>query len=272
MPDIGKACSSRDSAKIRIRSLGKTFTSGNGESFEALHDIDLDIGHGEFISLLGPSGCGKSTLLRIIAGLEPPSRGTVEVEGKPLRGTPPGIGMVFQHDVLLDWRNVINNVLLPVEFAGERKRDYSRRALDILALYGLKGFEQRYPWELSGGMRQRVAICRALIRDPAFLMMDEPFGALDALTRDELNIELQSLWMRTKKSVLFVTHGIAEAVFLSDRVIVMATRPGRIVDILPVDLPRPRTFSLRAGKAFGEYTDRIREVFEAYEVFRSGAR
>ena len=196
----------------------------------------------------------------------------MEVDGKPLRGTPPGLGMVFQRDVLLDWRNILDNVLLPVEFSGERKEAFRERAREFLALYGLKGFEQRYPWELSGGMRQRTAICRALILDPAFLMMDEPFGALDALTRDELNIELQSLWLRTKKSVLFVTHGIAEAVFLSDRIAVMATSPGRIVEILKIDLPRPRDFSVRGTERFGEYTNHIREVFEQYGLFRSGPR
>lgn len=269
MSDHPKAQLSRNPAKITIKDLGKIFRSERGDEFAALHNVDLEIDKGEFLSLLGPSGCGKSTLLRIIAGLEPPSHGTVEVDGRPLRGTPPGLGMVFQHDVLLDWRNVLNNVLLPVEFSGERKEDYKERALEILALYGLKGFEQRYPWELSGGMRQRVAICRALIRDPAFLMMDEPFGALDALTRDELNIELQSLWLRTKKSVLFVTHGIAEAVFLSDRIAVMATSPGRIVEMMDINLPRPRTFSIRATKHFGEYIDRIRELFEQYGIFRS---
>ena len=266
------ALTSREPAGIRLKELGKTFRSEDGDEFRALHNIDLEIGKGEFLSLLGPSGCGKSTLLRIIAGLELPSSGTVEVDGKPLRGTPPGLGMVFQRDVLLDWRNILDNVLLPVEFSGERKEAFRERAREFLALYGLKGFEQRYPWELSGGMRQRTAICRALILDPACLMMDEPFGALDALTRDDLNIELQSLWLRTKKSVLFVTHGIAEAVFLSDRIAVMATSPGRIVEILKIDLPRPRDFSVRGTERFGEYTNHIREVFEQYGLFRSGPR
>ena len=202
MSRSANALASREPAGIRLKELGKTFRSEDGDEFRALHNIDLEIGKGEFLSLLGPSGCGKSTLLRIIAGLELPSSGTVEVDGKPLRGTPPGLGMVFQRDVLLDWRNILDNVLLPVEFSGERKEAFRERAREFLALYGLKGFEQRYPWELSGGMRQRPAICRALILDPAFLMMDEPFGALDALTRDELNIELQSLWLRTKERII----------------------------------------------------------------------
>ena len=267
MSDVPKPYVSRDPAKIRAKDLGKSFGG-----FVALHNVDIEIGNGEFLSLLGPSGCGKSTLLRIIAGLELASSGTIEVDGEPLRGTPPGLGMVFQQDGLLDWRNVLNNVLLPVEFAGEQKRAFKEKAREILALYGLKDFEQRHPWELSGGMRQRVAICRALILDPAFLMMDEPFGALDALTRDELNIELQMLWMRTKKSILFVTHGIAEAVFLSDRIAVMATSPGRIVEILNIDLPRPRDFSVRATKRFGAYVDHIRELFEKHGLFRSRPR
>jgi NitT/TauT family transport system ATP-binding protein len=272
MSDVAQARVSGEPARISIKHLGKTFRSEGGEELLALHDIDLEIGKGEFLSLLGPSGCGKSTLLRIVAGLERPTCGTIEVDGEPLKGTPPGLGMVFQRDVLLDWRNILDNVLLPVEFSRERKEAFRNRALDILALYGLKGFEQRYPWELSGGMRQRAAICRALIRDPTFLMMDEPFGALDALTRDELNIELQSLWLRTKKSVLFVTHGIAEAVFLSDRIAVMATSPGRIAEILQIDLPRPRDFSIRGTERFGEYTNHIREVFERHGLFRSGSR
>jgi NitT/TauT family transport system ATP-binding protein len=260
---------SQHPSRITVKELGKTFRSKHGDEFAALHNVNLEIGKGEFLSLLGPSGCGKSTLLRVIAGLESPSRGIIEVDGKPLRGTPPGLGMVFQRDVLLDWRNVLNNVLLPVEFAGEKKSEFREKASKILALYGLKGLEERYPWQLSGGMRQRVAICRALIRDPTFLMMDEPFGALDALTRDELNIELQTLWLRTKKSILFVTHGISEAVFLSDKIAVMATSPGRIVEIMDIDIPRPREFSVRATARFGEYVDHIRGLFEKYGVFRS---
>jgi len=263
------AQASHDPARITIRNLGKTFGAEGGDSFKALEAVDLEIGQGEFLSLLGPSGCGKSTLLRIVAGLERPSCGTVEVGGRPLKGTPPGLGMVFQRDVLLDWRNILDNVLLPIEFSGGRKDDYKERAREILALYGLRGCERRYPWELSGGMRQRAAICRALIRDPAFLMMDEPFGALDALTRDELNLELQSLWMRTKKSVLFVTHGIAEAVFLSDRVAVMAASPGRIAEILTIDIPRPRDFSVRGSERFGAYANRIRDVLEQHGAFRA---
>jgi NitT/TauT family transport system ATP-binding protein len=257
-------------AKIRVRGLNKVFPAEGG-SFQALRDVDLDIADGEFVSLLGPSGCGKSTLLRAIAGLEPPSSGAVELDGSPLAGPPEGLGIVFQRDVLLDWRTILDNVLLPIEFAGKRRADYVARARELLALYGLQGFADMHPWQLSGGMRQRAAICRALILDPRLLLMDEPFGALDALTRDELNVELQRLWMTTRKSVLFVTHSIAEAVFLSDRVVVMATRPGRIVEIVAIDLPRPRDLAVRETERFGRYSAHIRGVFERHGLFRSKA-
>jgi NitT/TauT family transport system ATP-binding protein len=255
------------SSSIVVEGLGKTFTSEEGEVFTALKEVSFEIRAGEFLSLLGPSGCGKSTILRIISGLERPTEGRITIGGEPMEGAPPNLGIVFQRDVLLDWRTIVDNVLLPVEFARGNKAEARKVAMSLLSLYGLKGFENRYPWELSGGMRQRASICRALLLDPAFLMMDEPFGALDALTRDELNLELQSLWERTKKTVLFVTHGIAEAVFLSDRVAVMATSPGRIVEIIDVDLPRPRDFSVRATPKFGGYVDQIRMVFERHGLF-----
>ncbi|MBM3598263.1 MAG: ABC transporter ATP-binding protein [Alphaproteobacteria bacterium] len=255
-------------AKIRIQGLNKVFPAENGD-FRALSGVDLHLGDGEFVSLLGPSGCGKSTLLRLIAGLESITSGSLEVDGRSLDGPPAGLGMVFQRDVLLDWRSILDNVLLPVEFAGGRRDDYVTRARDLLVQYGLAGFEDRHPWQLSGGMRQRAAICRALILDPSFLIMDEPFGALDALTRDELNIELQRLWQTTRKSVLFVTHSIAEAVFLSDRVVVMATRPGRIVETIAIDLPRPRDLAIRETASFGRYSAHIRDLFERHGVLRT---
>jgi len=173
--------------------------------------------------------------------------------------------------VLLDWRTVLDNLMLPVEFARKRRADFLGRAQELLRVYGLAEFAGRFPFELSGGMRQRVAICRALMLDPAFLVMDEPFGALDALTRDELNLELQRLWLETRKSVLFVTHSIAEAIFLSDRVVVMATRPGRIVETIDIDLPRPRELAVRETALFGRYSAHIREVFERQGVFRRHA-
>jgi NitT/TauT family transport system ATP-binding protein len=256
------------SPEIRIRGLSKVFRTERGD-FRALDGIDLEIGDGEFVSLLGPSGCGKSTLLRAVAGLEKPTTGSIEVEGRPLAGPPAGLGIVFQRDVLLDWRTILDNLLLPVEFAGKRRADHLARARELLAVYGLADFERRHPWELSGGMRQRAAICRALMLDPSFLVMDEPFGALDALTRDELNLELQRLWQTTRKSVLFVTHSIAEAVFLSDRVVVMATRPGRIVETIPIELPRPRELAIRETAEFGRYAAQIRDIFERHGVFRA---
>ena len=220
------------------------------------------------MSVVGPSGCGKSTMLKCVAGLEPISAGHVKIQGTDVNGPPDNLGIVFQRDVLLDWRTVIDNVLLPIEFRRGKKQDFYPRANDLLVLFGLDGFQFRFPWELSGGMRQRVAIARALLMDPAFLLMDEPFGALDALTRDELNIELQRIWNETKKTVMFITHSIAEAVFLSDRVVVMKRDPGEIVDVIEIDLPRPRKLAIRETKEFGVYSSKIREIFERLGVYR----
>jgi NitT/TauT family transport system ATP-binding protein len=223
------------------------------------------------VSLVGPSGCGKSTLLRCIAGLERITAGLLKVDGHTVREPPEKLGIVFQRDVLLDWRSVLDNVLLPIEFRGLARRDYEARARDLLEMIGLAGFERRYPWELSGGMRQRVAICRALIDDPSILLMDEPFAALDAFTRDELNLELQNLWLKSPKTVVFVTHNIGEAVFLGDRVVVMARRPGRVEAVLEVDLPRPRPLAMRDTPQFTARTGRIRALFETLGEFRKSA-
>ncbi|MBM3510071.1 MAG: ABC transporter ATP-binding protein [Alphaproteobacteria bacterium] len=220
------------------------------------------------MSVVGPSGCGKSTMLKCVAGLEPTTGGAVKIRGTVVSGPPENLGIVFQRDVLLDWRSVMDNVLLPIEFRRGDKKDFTRRANDLLVLFGLDGFQSRYPWELSGGMRQRVAIARALLQDPAFLLMDEPFGALDALTRDELNIELQRIWNETKKTVMFITHSIAEAVFLSDRVVVMKRDPGEVVEVIEIDLPRPRKLAIRETREFGQYSTRIREIFERLGVYR----
>ena len=194
-------------------------------------------GSGSSWSVLGPSGCGKSTLLKCVAGITGITDGTVRVHDEPVVQPPAGMGIVFQRDILLDWRTNLDNVLLPIEFRRLNTADYRDRAQALFALLGLEGFEHRRPWELSGGMRQRVAICRALIQDPELLLMDEPFGALDALTRDELNLELQRIWMADAKTVMFITHSIVEAVFLSDRVAVMSFSPGKILEIIDVDLP-----------------------------------
>lgn len=228
------------------------------EGVTALAGVSLSIGDGEFVSLVGPSGCGKSTMLRLISGLVVPSRGRVLLGGKPVTGPTPDVGFVFQAPTLLPWASVLDNVLFPLRMLGEIGPDSIGRAHELLALVGLSGFEKRRPDELSGGMQQRVAICRGLIRDPAVLLMDEPFAALDALTREEMCGHLLELWHRQPKTIVFVTHSINEAVFLSDRVVVMSARPGRIADEVPVDLPRKRLMEMDNRDEFHHATQRIR--------------
>jgi NitT/TauT family transport system ATP-binding protein len=247
------------SASIHARDVRKTYPGQR--ALTALDGISLDIRPGEFVSILGPSGCGKSTFLRCIAGLEEVSSGDLGVDGKKVAGPPDHIGMVFQRDALLEWRSIERNILLPLEFARKPLRDHRERLAQLLKLAGLSDFTDRYPRELSGGMRQRAAICRALIDNPHLLLMDEPFGALDALTRDQMNVELQRIWMETRNTVVFVTHGIAEAVFLADRVVVFSPRPGKVAEIIDVDLPRPRRLAVRESSQFGAYTGRIRKLF-----------
>ncbi|MGV3655765.1 MAG: ABC transporter ATP-binding protein [Noviherbaspirillum sp.] len=247
------------SAAVTARGVRKIYPGERGVL--ALDSVSLDIQPGEFVSILGPSGCGKSTFLRCVAGLETVSEGDLSVDGRRVNGPPDDIGMVFQRDALLEWRSVENNILLPIEFKKKRAADYRAKMEGLLKLTGLKDFGNRYPKELSGGMRQRAAICRALIDDPALLLMDEPFGALDALTRDQMNVELQRIWLETRNTVMFVTHGIAEAVFLGDRVVVFSPRPGKIAEILTIDLPRPRRLSVRESPEFGRYCNRIRDLF-----------
>lgn len=241
---------------IALDRVGVVYATAGG-AVEALRDVTLDVGRGEFLAVLGPSGCGKSTLLRAVAGLRMPTHGEVRVDGRPVRGPLPEVGMVFQTPVLLRWRRIVDNVLLPAELAGLDPRRYRDRAHELLTLVGLGEFAQRYPRELSGGMQQRVALCRALLLDPPLLLMDEPFGALDALTRDELNLELLRVWgegSSQRKTILFVTHSITEAVFLADRVVVLTARPGRVARICPVDLARPRGVETRAQPTFGRLT------------------
>jgi NitT/TauT family transport system ATP-binding protein len=240
-----------------VRQLAKRYGEG-ANAIAALQDIDFSVADGEFMSIVGPSGCGKSTLLKILAGLIPASTGEAALNGTPIEGPRKDIGMVFQSPVLFPWRSVLGNVLLPADVQRLGREAMTRRALDLIALVGLSGFENRYPWELSGGMQQRVALVRALIHDPALLLMDEPFGALDALTREAMNVELQRIWLERRKTVLFVTHSTAEAIFLADRVLVMTPRPGRIGDLLRIDLPRPRTLDVMTTAAFGTYAKRIR--------------
>jgi len=245
---------------VALGRVGKTYASQRGP-VAALVDIDLDIRPREFVSVVGPSGCGKSTLLKLVAGLEDVSSGTIAIGGKPLQGTPDRLGVVFQRDVLLDWRTILDNVLLSIEFTRRPTADERARARALLNRFGLGGFEHRYPWELSGGMRQRASICRALLSDPDLLLMDEPFGALDAMTRDDLNLELAQIWQDTQKTLLFITHSIAEAVFLSDRVVMMSKAPGAIVDVITIDLPRPRLLAVRDTPEFAAYVHRIRHHF-----------
>ncbi len=240
-------------AAIEIDGLGMTYAAESGP-VEALRDVSLRVSPGEFVALVGPSGCGKSTLLRIVAGLRRATTGRVAVNGTEVRQPIPAVGMVFQAPVLLRWRSVLDNVLLPAELARLDPRRYRARAHELLALVGLEGFADKRPSELSGGMQQRAALCRALLLDPPLLLMDEPFGALDALTRDDMNLELLRVWGEggaARKTILFVTHSIPEAVFLADRIVVMSPRPGRIAAVAPVGLPRPRTVEIRASAEAG---------------------
>jgi len=247
---------------IAVKELSKRYSSRDG-SVHALQEINFKVSEGEFIAVVGPSGCGKSTLLKILAGILPPSNGEVRLRGTPITGPRRDIGVVFQSPVLFPWRSVLDNVLLPVDVQRLGRDGHLKVAMDLLNLVGLDGFERRYPWELSGGMQQRVAITRALIHDPAMLLMDEPFGALDAMTRDELNLELLRVWgegSAARKTIVFVTHSIPEAVLLADRVVVMTPRPGRVARLFDVPLPRPRTVATRAAPAFGALTVAIHEA------------
>jgi len=250
---------------IGLDRVGMTYQAQSG-TVEALRGISFGVGRGEFVALVGPSGCGKSTLLRIVAGLRPPTGGTVVVDGRPVTRPMAEVGMVFQAPVLLKWRTVLDNVLLPAELAGLDPRRYRDRARDLLRLVGLADFEAKRPRELSGGMQQRASLCRALLLDPPLLLMDEPFGALDAMTRDEMNLELLRVWGQgsgeERKTIVFVTHSIPEAVFLADRVIVMTARPGRLGRVFDVPLPRPRTAASRARPDFGALTLAIHESLQ----------
>jgi NitT/TauT family transport system ATP-binding protein len=254
-------------AHVEVVGLRHRFVRG-GQVTNAIDGLDLTIAPGELVCIVGPSGCGKSTLLRIMAGLLPCSAGTVRVGGQEVRGPQTELGIVFQSPVLLDWRHVLDNVLIQIELRGLDVERYRARADELLASVGLADFKDRRPRELSGGMRQRVAIVRALIHDPPLLMMDEPFGALDALTREQMRIDLEKLWLTQRHTLMFVTHGIAEAVALADRVVVMTPRPGRIERIIPIDLPRPRDKAVITSERFTEYCDEITECFMRYGVIR----
>jgi len=252
---------------VEVSDVVRVFPTPEG-SVRALDGVSFDVREGEFLSIVGPSGCGKSTLAMLIAGLMRPTSGVLAVAGRTVDRPQTSLGIVFQNPVLLAWRSALDNVLLQVEMRGQDPRRHRERAIELLKSVGLEGFERRLPHELSGGMKQRVAICRALIHDPPLLLMDEPFGALDALTRDQMTLDIQSICARGGKTVLFITHSITEAVFLSDRIIVMTPRPGRVDTILDVKLPRPRRLAVRDDLQFTAHAREIRDRFMAHGVLR----
>lgn len=248
-------------ASIRVENVSMQFEMPGSAPLQALVDSSLTVGSGEFCSLIGPSGCGKSTLLRLIAGLMAPTGGQVLVDGTPVREPMPGLGIVFQRDALLEWRTILDNVLLPIEIAKLKKRDYVDKARELLRIVGLEDFADYYPHRLSGGMRQRAAICRSLVNEPRLLLMDEPFGALDAFTREQINLDLLTLTQRFSTSVVFVTHSIDEAVTLSDRVLIMSARPGQVRQDLTIDLPEPRNHETKNSRDFYKEVVRVRAAF-----------
>jgi NitT/TauT family transport system ATP-binding protein len=229
----------------------------------ALENIDIEIEDDEFVVLVGPSGCGKTTLLKLVAGLQVVSSGSIRVGEQVVTGPFSDVGFVFQQPVLLPWRTVFDNVMFSIEMLGRTLGDYKVRTRELLALAGLSGFEDHYPRELSGGMQQRVSMCRALVHDPSLLLMDEPFGALDAMTREEMSFELLRIWEQRRKTILFVTHSISEAILLADRVVVMTPRPGRVARVLKIELPRPRTVEMEFDKRFEAYSHEVRELIFA---------
>jgi len=259
-------------AVVEAAGVGKIFGTG-AAAVTALESIDLTIRQGEFVSLIGPSGCGKSTLLRLIGDLTGPTSGTVKVNGKPAARARQDrdYGMVFQAPVLMDWRTIAKNIELPLEIMGFAVDERHRRASDLLRLVELEAFAERHPWELSGGMQQRVAIARALSFDPKLLLMDEPFGALDEMTRERMNAELMSIWQRTGTTIVFVTHSIPEAVFLSSRVVVMSARPGRISQVIDIDLPPQRSVETRESDRYFVLVTKVREALRQHESLDDGA-
>ena len=253
---------------IRIEDVAKTYQTADGP-VESLKPLTLEVGEGEFVAIVGPSGCGKSTLLKIVGGLLPASAGEITIAGKKVNGPPDNIGIVFQSPVLLAWRTVLDNVLLQIDMRRLSRRDYLDKAHALLDMTGLGEFARKLPWQLSGGMQQRASICRALVHDPSVLLMDEPFGALDAMTREKMNLELQRIWSETRKTVLFITHSIPEAVFLADRVLVMTERPGAIAAIYDVTLPRPRSLSVMGDSEFVALAQTIRRHFYSHGTLDS---
>jgi len=243
---------------ISVRNVTKVFKTLTGADVVALKDVSFDVEEGEFIAIVGPSGCGKSTLLRIVAGLVPSSGGEILIEGRRVDGPAKGVGMVFQTPVLMPWKKVVENIVFPLQIMGRNSEVNDSNLSRLMRLLGLEGFENAYPFELSGGMQSRVSIGRALITSPKILLMDEPFGALDALTREKMGLELLNIWREYRNTVLFVTHDVAEAVFLADRVVVMSARPGRIKNIVRIELERPRDLAIKSSQHFAEYTLNVR--------------
>jgi NitT/TauT family transport system ATP-binding protein len=265
--DVAPGAGAKAPPFLSIDNLSKVYATRNG-AIRALDRVSFHARRGEFLSILGPSGCGKSTLMMIAAGLVPSSSGVVRVEGEPVTRPRTNIGIVFQNPALLEWRTALANVMLPAEAHKLDRTHAEKRARELLRAVGLAGFEEKYPHELSGGMCQRVSICRALVHNPPHLMMDEPFGALDALTRDQLVLDIQQIWNELRTTVLFITHSVPEAVFLSDRIIVMTPRPGRIDCIIDVDLPRPRTLAMRESALFAKSIRQILDRLVASGVLR----
>jgi len=250
-------------AVIEARDLEKRYAARDGRPIQALAPVTLDVREGEFLAIVGPSGCGKSTLLKIFAGLIPHTSGQLAFRGRPISGPQRDMGIVFQSSVLFPWRTVLDNVLLPVDVLKLPREKFVKRAYDLLDIVGLSDFATRYPNELSGGMQQRVSIARALVHDPAIVLMDEPFGALDAMTRETMNLEIRRIRKESRKTILFVTHSIPEAVFLGERVVIMTPRPGRIAEIVTTSLPAERDLDAMSSAAFGEHTRHIRSYFNS---------
>jgi NitT/TauT family transport system ATP-binding protein len=251
-------------AYIRLHGVGKAYDTKDGV-VQACADIDLEVRQSEFVAIVGPSGCGKTTILKMVAGLVPHTSGRISVGGNAVQRPLTDVGIVFQESILLDWRDVLENVMLQIDIRGMQRAQGEAVARQLLQQTGLAGFERKKPYELSGGMRQRVSICRALVHDPPLLLMDEPFGALDALTREQISMDIQRVWMDKRKTAIHITHSIPEAVLLADRVVVMGPRPGRIVEIIDIDLPRPRRLD-RLPQRFNDYAGRIREIFKSKGV------
>ena len=263
--DVRQGSGTERESNLLLESVTLIYEDAEGGAVRALEEIDIDVRENEFLVIVGPSGCGKSTLLKLMVGLLRPTAGTVLHRGAPVVDTLQDVGMVYQDPLLLPWRSVLDNILLPVEILRWDRKTYLPLAEEIIETVGLTGFADKTPRQLSGGMQQRVALCRALITDPSLLLMDEPFAALDALTRDEMARELARLWEQRRKTVVFVTHSIAEAVLLGDRVIVMSPRPGRIERDIRIDLPRPRVDGAKMGQAFEDYVEDIRETIFSFK-------